>query len=271
MALPHDVAEAVRALALTPGATADAHDQLVAELNRVSRLSPDEYAPAMIRDLTERAHRKARRLHDEVDGMARTAHDKAACWLDSRPAAPTDEAVLAELREQRAWARHRALLGAGVPAQELIDGARDAGDHHALAALRAELPAYARTSGNPAVGAGLDVHLAAVDDALGEVLPEARDQRAAHRLRRDLAEAWPAAERAIESSAAQLGRLADDPDGAHLRWATRLGDVRENAGRTFRPHAGRTGGAEGDPGAGGGAVHGAAGAEVGAAGTGGAA
>lgn len=93
-----------------------------------------------------------------------------------RPApADTNEALLREMREQRAWARVRPLLDQVEPSalNDAVAGhalqALANGDDDTLFALRAELPAYAQAKGASEL---LPVILTAIDDTMGKARPE---------------------------------------------------------------------------------------------------
>lgn len=91
---------------------------------------------------------------NELDQMSQDAQRAAdtlriGVKMAIKPKLSTEEALLFEMRQQRAWDRHRGLLESGKTPLELIQRAADSADGEALMALEAELPAWMEARGNP--------------------------------------------------------------------------------------------------------------------------
>ncbi len=169
--------------------------------------------------VTSTAAEAAARLRTAAEGAAATVLG----WRQEQPDTAGDSSaqLLAEMQEQRAWARMRAQLDAGTPARTLIEQARQAGDYRSLIALRAEFAAWAVASD---AAVNVPAALAMAGDALLETAP--KEQRALLLVDRGLAGGTAAAERALaslEAAVASYGSFQDGP--APLNKALRTLDV----------------------------------------------
>lgn len=129
------------------------------------------------------------------------------------------EQLLAETRQGRAWARTAPLLDQGRDVASLVDAAREAGDHHTLSALRAELPAYLDARGgdpDAMLAAGgpdeLPGLLRRVDEALADTLPDDHGEATALRTRLRLDDATGSARDTLDAADRTARAYADDPD-----------------------------------------------------------
>ena len=114
-------------------------------------------------------------LRDESAKWATAAASDIARRMVRPAPADSNEALLRETREQRAWARIRPLLDLIEPAAlngavaEHAQQALAAGDDDTLFALRADLPAYAQAKG---VAELVPTILSALDDTWAKAKPE---------------------------------------------------------------------------------------------------
>lgn len=114
-------------------------------------------------------------LRDESAKWAAAAASDIARRMGRPAAIDSNEALLRETREQRAWARIRPLLDLIEPVAlngavvEHALSALAANDDDALFALRAEMPAYAQAKG---VAELVPAILAALDDTWAKARPE---------------------------------------------------------------------------------------------------
>jgi hypothetical protein len=192
---------------------------------------PNLSAEGLERRRAEMRDRARAALAEDVAELERTAARaadtvrRAAAAADQGPTDPS-EALLAEMRQSRAWDRARLLLESGRPVGEVIASA----DLDTLRALRAELPAYLtaqteRPAGTEG-GSWTEVDTAAVartvEKTLADRLPG--DQGAALRSRLEL----EAIEPGLTVTLAGLRRLADgvavEGDGLRTAIEARLAD-----------------------------------------------
>lgn len=136
-------------------------------------------------------------------GQAAETLRSAAAELEAPPA-DAASALLAETREQRAWARAQRQLDAGMSWPAIVTAAENAGDAAALRALRQELPVHLdpRGSRDVATAVGRVVDLATArslgDDGGAGTAARARLHAEAH---------LPAAEAALTALSAGRGDL----------------------------------------------------------------
>lgn len=167
----------------------------------------DMYAPDYKRQLIEQERAKLEQDTRELMGRSQTARDtllEAAGELDS-PQGDTTAQLLAETRQQRAWARIKPQLDAGVHWSTLLDQASAARDQHTLVALASELPAWlaATTAGSDAPVDTAQLRRA-LDIATFKALGDDKGPGTAARLRLHVETRFPIAELAIQQ--AVLGR-----------------------------------------------------------------
>lgn len=126
----------------------------------------------------------------------------------------TEEAILQEIREWRAWSRALRLLDAGIDTSDVIG--EMAGDRVALRALRAELPAYLKSRGQ---GNRVAEMLAAIDEADMALPPALRGRVDAARTEYEAG--WSRLKQAIQRTGHELkgnwGAVADIPDWVENR------------------------------------------------------
>lgn len=96
--------------------------------------------------------------------------------LDRPAPKDTNEALLREMREQRAWSRYKQILDletspgkAQAKAQEFAAAALAAGDEDGFAAIRAEMPTYLTARADEA---SVPIFLGALDESLAKAKPE---------------------------------------------------------------------------------------------------
>ncbi|MEU8490044.1 hypothetical protein [Pseudonocardia alni] len=218
---------AVTALHGVPAAAEQIVDRLVSELHRVRTADLEKLGTEWRDRENERALAEANAAADRL-AEAAAGHIRTVAEFTTAQAGPVDPnvALLAEIRQGKAWDRLRTQLDAGVDALTLIGRARDAADHDALTALRAEYSAYAvgakRVVVDPAV---VDNHL---DEAVLATAP--KDERARLRVERELASGAEGADRAVASMRRQVGTLGNfRQNGQALNMAVRMQYVRDNA------------------------------------------
>lgn len=168
-----------------------------------SEMYADDYKRKLIDNQRSALESTARELLARAT-VARDTLLDAAQELDA-PTGDTTEQLLAETRQQRAWARLKPQLDAGVHWSQALDRATAARDGHALVALAAELPSWlqAATAGTDAQ---LDVNQLrrALDVATFRALGDDQGPGTAARLRLHVATRFPIAQQVIEQAA--LGR-----------------------------------------------------------------
>lgn len=215
------------ALREVPTRTRQALDSYARALDAAYKIDRDREGTGAV----ERAFAGARAELDarlgELAQLAESAPGRVREWADSRASRPgTDEQLLAELRESRAWDRTRSRLAGGRRADDLIAEALGSGDATTLRALVAELPAWVEgVDEETALRAGVlgveDAagHVDAAERALVDVLPADQARTAAVRLSVRDAEADAAGtlDGARRSAAALIPRndpaaAAADPD-----------------------------------------------------------
>lgn len=129
----------------------------------------------------------------------------------------TEEAILQEIREWRAWNRALRLLDAGIDTRDVIDEL--AGDRIASRALRAELPAYLKSRGQENRVAEM---LAAIDEADTALPPALRGRVDAARA--EFEGGWSRLKQAIQHTEHELngnwGAVAEIPDWGENRTIT---------------------------------------------------
>jgi hypothetical protein len=224
--------DALDVLAGIPVRAAEVRAQFARDLEAVRQLDllvvGTEQRDQQIAEVTRRAATAVARLR----GDGEVAVAEITDWMRANETTPDpQEALLAEMREQRAWARLRPQLDAGAMVEALIREAREVRDVASLHALKAELPAYVAASTGRQGMISLGVVDQAVNDALLEVLPEpARgllDVELMH------AEFGPAAVQAVEQAervVASYG-IAEGSEGERaLNRELRLQDVRRTRG-----------------------------------------
>ncbi|BBG04599.1 MULTISPECIES: hypothetical protein [Pseudonocardia] len=206
-----------------PARLAEARETYLAALRKAYDVAADveEVGAEAVRRAFTTAEGGARQALDaaraDVERIVTAEREQQAAATDRRG---TDERLLAELQESRAWSRVTAQLDGGRTLDEVLADAREAGDAATLRAIRAELPAHARAvlGTSDGVSAGvpdpryLGETLGQVDDALVAVLPAAEAKPIRDRQALDAAEA--AATRATESFSRDLGRFRVEPSQA---------------------------------------------------------
>ncbi len=105
-------------------------------------------------DVEQSANERVRAQLDDLDRQARQLADRVTRWADvqQEPTDPTS-ALLAETRQQRAWARVQPLLDSGRTS--LGAALRGATDLDTVRAIRAELPAWLAAQSAVADGRGI--------------------------------------------------------------------------------------------------------------------
>lgn len=165
----------------------------IASHQRLSnRATTDETVAAQQRQTEEEAALVTRTLESITALRAEADKSNHAAQLDvnrrsGRPEpADSNEALLREMREQRAWARLKPLLDQTEPAalHTAVGGyvirALAEGDDDTIFALRAELPAYTEAKGVGDIAAAI---VTVLDDAVAQSRPGVSD---ALRERREL-------------------------------------------------------------------------------------
>ncbi|MFC5996265.1 hypothetical protein ACFQE5_18850 [Pseudonocardia hispaniensis] len=202
-----DAREDLDALRRVPEQVAQACTAYLAALRAAYGIDPVEAgAEAVRRAFTTAQHAATTALGELRRATTATAgrlRDRLANTPDPRS---TEQQLLDELREHRAWQRVTAQLGVNRQVSELIAAARAAGDVPTLRALRAELPAYAAsrvgTDGGIRAGVPEPHHLGSllteIDQALIAVLPKAEAKTLRDRVTLD--EAETAAIRALDAA-----------------------------------------------------------------------
>lgn len=156
------------------------------------------------------------------------------------PPATTEEAILQEIREWRAWNRALRLLDAGIETLDVIE--EMAGDRIALRALRAELPVYLKCRGQ---GNRLAEALASLDEAAMALPPALRGRVDA--VRAEFEGGWFGLKQAIQRTEHELngnwGAVVEIPDWAENRTIrlTTLADFYQSS------HDANSGSATGSP------------------------
>lgn len=217
---------AVTALHGVPAAAEQIVDRLVTELHRVRTADLEKLGTEWRDRENERALAEANEAADRLAEAAATSVRALVEHTRAKTPEDVNAALLAETRQSKAWARHRAFLDGGADPLSLVAEARDAGDVNALLALRAEYPAYAASSArhimDPAVVARY------LDPAIEETAP--KDERARLRVERELASGAEGADRAVASMRRQVGTLGNfRQNGQALDMAVRMQYVRDNA------------------------------------------
>jgi hypothetical protein len=166
--------------------------QRIATQQRIStRASADENVAAQQRQaqelttLNEKTQASIAELRGEATKWKTAAESDISRRLGRPAPADSNEALLREMREQRAWARVRPLLDQVQPLTldkavgEHVMKALANGDDDTLFALRAELPAYVEARGAseimPVILSVLDGKMAEVRPGVSDVLRERRE------------------------------------------------------------------------------------------------
>ena len=228
-------AEAVRtavdgALAELDAVPADAEkirQKLVGDLDAVRQLDlakvGTDFRDGEVERVANAAGAAAARLRASAQDAARVV----VAWREAQPSTAGDvnERLLAEMQEQRAWARLRPQLDAGANVRSLIAAAEDAADVASLSALRAEFPAWASAADAPVPTRAV---VSAIADAVLATAP--KEQRAVLLVDRRLADGTTMADRALaslEAAVSAYGAFVDNP--GPLDKAVRVADVRARA------------------------------------------
>lgn len=163
---------------------------LQAEANGAGRLTQ-----AGLQEQIDGLRNKALQAIDDLEAQCQAARDRieaAVAEAERRQDSDVQQAILRELREQRAWARIRPLLDQAdqtallAHVQNLAQRAGRDGDDVTLSALEAELPAYLEARG---LGSYAQPAVQAITQAGLPHLPPAARQ--AIKVGQELAEGWP--------------------------------------------------------------------------------
>ncbi|MBB5075831.1 hypothetical protein HNR40_001277 [Nonomuraea endophytica] len=210
-------------LDLLPGRVTAVRQDLVSALGKVAR--DDRYAPDYCAQQAARLRQEAMAQLDQIEQEARRARDGVEEWVTAQPTADDPQTeTLREMQRQAAWSRVRQQLDHGDHVDDLVKAAVQAGDLATLAAIKTELPTYARGSREMSAPA-LNKTMDQVERGLAQATPGERG--AAARLQLQAGESWEALTRALSQVREQVRRLEEDPERA-LRKAELMADIEAN-------------------------------------------